>query len=809
MKTIVVIIGFLMTALIAIITGKTEATGMLVPTDEKIPPLAIKYQHVTTGIKESVAHTKIEQSFTNSTGQQLEATYIFPLPKDASIKEFSLYINGVKTKAELVEAGKGRQIYEDIVRRMKDPALLEYMDGRLFKMRVFPVPPKGDQKIELEYSQVCDYDSGMMKYVYPLKVGEKYSSTLEEFTMKVNLSSKIPLKNVYSPTHKVSIDYKGEKEAIIGFEEEASPLNRDFVLYWAYSDKDFGMNILAQKQAKEDGYFMIMIAPKRDFDEKMIIQKDIVFVLDTSGSMQGDNIEQAKKALLFCVNGLNKQDRFNIVQFATEVNTYENKLVEANTENVAKAKEYINKLEALGATDIEGALMKALSMRSEDKRPFMIIFITDGKPTIGVKEPKDIIANIEKANTANTRIFVFGVGYSVNTNLLDEIALKTRAVAEYVEPKEDIEHKISSFYSKASYPVLSAVKLTFGEGLKAYDMYPREMPDLFKGSQLLVFGRYNGYGDYSVTLEGEVNGEPKKYVYEASFPEESKENEFIERLWAIRRVGYLLEQIRLHGEEKEVADEVIRLSRQYGIVTPYTSFLVVEDEKPGTGGFAEGDRNSPPAIREREIRSLYLQVDRGSSSGRKRESADIGTTNEIAIKEAIPVFDNGRGKSAEANDSTEEEKEIAESFTSKFKSNEELGKGNLRYNKLGGYAYDIMSKAEGETGVKMSKKAGSMKDITYEYQQHHAVTKNINKRNFYKFGEVWVDSEYRKDMEKIHIKYGSEVYFKLLEIKPELKDYLVLGANLVLTLNGKAIFIQDVDNIEDEIKMEELEKLLK
>ena len=307
---------------------------------------------------------------------------------------------------------------------MKDPALLEYMDGKLFKMRVFPVPPKGDQKIELEYSQVCDYDNGMMRYVYPLKVGEKYSSTLEEFTMKVSLSSKISIKNVYSPTHKVSTDYKGEKEAVIGFEEEASPLNRDFVLYWAFSDKDFGMNILSQKFAKEDGYFMLMLAPKRDFDEKMIIQKDIVFVLDTSGSMQGENIEQAKKALTFCVNGLNKQDRFNIIQFATEVNPYESKLVEANADNVAKAKEYINKLEALGATDIEGALMKAISMRTEDKRPFMVVFITDGKPTIGVKEPKDIIANIEKANTSNTRIFVFGVGYSINTNLLRRDSLK-------------------------------------------------------------------------------------------------------------------------------------------------------------------------------------------------------------------------------------------------------------------------------------------------------------------------------------------------------------------------------------------------
>ena len=568
-------------ALIAALSlaGTALATGVLIPKDEGVPPLAIKYQRVSSDIKEGIANTHIEQAFTNSTGSQLEATYVFPLPKGASIKEFALYINGVRTKAELVEAGKAKQVYEDIVRRMKDPALLEYMDGQLFKMRVYPVPAKGDQKIELDYSQVVDYDNGLMKYVYPLKVGDKYSKTLEDFSMTVNLASNVAIKNIYSPSHKVSTDFKGEKQAVVGFEEDQSALNRDFVLYWSFSDEDFGLNSIAQKAKDNDGYFALMIAPKRDFDKNMIVSKDVVFVLDTSGSMSGDNIEQARKALEFCVNSLNRADRFNIVQFATEVNPYEAKLVEASPENVQKAKDYIGKLEALGATDIDGALKKALEMKTGDSRPFMVIFITDGKPTIGVKDPKSILANIAKQNTQNTRIFVFGVGYRVNTDLLDGIALTTKGVSEYVEPNEDIDHKISSFYAKASHPVLSNVKIDFGDGLKVYDMYPKEIPDLFKGQQVLAFGRYNGYGDYSVTLTGEVNGEAKKYVYEATFPEEKKENEFVERLWAVRRVGYLIEEIRQNGEEKEIVDEIIHLGKEYGIVTPYTSYLIVEDEK--------------------------------------------------------------------------------------------------------------------------------------------------------------------------------------------------------------------------------------
>ncbi len=810
MKTKVILLGISAIIMIAGITGEASATGVLIPKDESIPPLAIKYQRVSAEIKDSVAHTHIEQAFTNSTNRQLEATYIFPLPKEASIKEFALYINGKRTKAELIEAGKARKVYEDIVRRMKDPALLEYMDGKLFKMRVFPVPPKGDQKIELDYSQVVDYDNGLMRYVYPLKVGEKYSRTLEDFSMNVNLSSNIAIKTVYSPTHKVSTDFKGEKQAIIGFEEEQSSLDRDFVLYWSFSEEDFGINVLTQKMAAEDGYFMLMLAPRRDFDEKMIVRKDIVFVLDTSGSMQDEKIEQARKALIFCVNSLNKQDRFNIIEFSTEVKPYENKLIDASPENISKAKEYIDKIEALGATDIDGALKKALEMRTDDKRPFMVIFITDGKPTIGEKDPKSIIANIRKANTTNTRIFVFGVGYRVNTNLLDEIARETRGVTEYVEPKEDIDHKVTSFYSKASHPVLSNAKLSFGDTLKVYDMYPRETPDLFKGAQLLVFGRYNGSGDYSVTLTGEVNGEPKKYVYEATFPDEVKDNEFIERLWAVRRVGYLIEEIRLNGEEKELTDEIVHLSRRYGIITPYTSFLVVEDEKPdstvarGTAGGLAADRIARRERIQEKTASEVLSIGKGGYSRRKSaEPTDGGSAEEDEGDRMLlmPVFRNTTSAQAGTGRDRDEDTEI-----SRMVQKEAGDKKHITWT----YSTDLMDNYEGRLGIKMSKKAGHMRQSASEYQiTQSAVTKNINRRNFYKIGEIWTDSEYKEDMPKIKIRYGSDAYFKLIELKPELRDYLALGTNLILTVNGKVIIIEDVEKMDDEVKVSELEKLLK
>ncbi|MEM7393031.1 MAG: VIT domain-containing protein, partial [Verrucomicrobiota bacterium] len=252
--------------------------GILIPKDGSLPPLAIKHQRVDIAIKDGVAQTRVEQVFKNHTDQVLEATYIFPVPKNASINDFAMYINGKRESGELVEKGKARKIYEDIVRRMKDPGLLEHIDDNLFKIRVYPIAKKGEQRIEMEYSEALPYDGGLYKLTYPLKTGEKASSTLEDFTVSARLKSSIPIKNIYSPTHKVGISWKGDHEAIIGFEEDAYMLNKDFELYYGVSKKDFGLNLLASSASKKDGYFMMMISPTVLPKEDMVIQKDVTFV---------------------------------------------------------------------------------------------------------------------------------------------------------------------------------------------------------------------------------------------------------------------------------------------------------------------------------------------------------------------------------------------------------------------------------------------------------------------------------------------------------------------------------------------------
>jgi len=219
--------------------------------------------------------------------------------------------------------------------------------------------------------------------------------------------------------------------------------------------------------------------------------------------------------------------------------------------------------------------------KSRDVRkvgPGVIIFLTDGQPTVGETNEDRLVESIATRSTA-VRIFSFGIGTDVNTHLLDRIAEKTNAFSQYVLPEEDIELKLSSFYTKIKEPVLSNVELAFTGEVKVNQLYPHDLPDLFKGETLTVFGRYSGGGAGAVKVTGTLNGERREFVSDVKFVKEDVSRGFIPRLWATRRVGWLLDEIRLRGESMELKDEIVRLAREHGIVTPYTSYLILEDER--------------------------------------------------------------------------------------------------------------------------------------------------------------------------------------------------------------------------------------
>ncbi|MDD3627090.1 MAG: VIT domain-containing protein [bacterium] len=625
------------------------------PPHRPLPPetryLDIIYHKVNVEIENQVAVTSIDQEFRNPFNFEMEGTYIFPIPEDASISEFAMWVGGKKVSGEVLAANEARKIYEDIVRQMKDPALLEYMGRNMFKARVYPIEANGKKRIELKYEEVLRYDYGLIRYEYPLDT-ERFSNTpLETVVVNVNLKTAKPILNIYSPTHNIEIKKHSSTSATISFEEKNTKPDKNFVLYYSVSDTEFGVNMVDFHGFNEDGYFMMMVAPGQIKEKEKPSPKNITFILDTSGSMAGNKIEQAKNALKFCLNSLNDEDRFNVINFSSNIYYFQEDLVDVNNESISEALDYVNDLKARGGTDINNALLKGIDFfKSASDRPNYIVFITDGEPTVGVTGESEIIKNVRNANGKKTRIFVFGVGYNLNTILLDRLGKDNSGFSDYITPEENIEVKVSNFYSRISDPILSDISLKI-DGIKTYDLYPMDLGDIFAGTQLTIVGRYKGSGTKQVTLEGKRNGKPVSYQFDVTFEQKSKKHKYIPRLWAIRKIGYLLEEIKLNGESKEVVDEITELGTKYGIVTPYTSFLITEEEQQtvttnvmremesGSSDFMQAP--APMAVDESRMKeSTGKDAVAISKSNKQYQNAQNAPSNEMLKKMGIQTIKN-------------------------------------------------------------------------------------------------------------------------------------------------------------------------
>ncbi|MCG8406678.1 MAG: VIT and VWA domain-containing protein [Phycisphaerales bacterium] len=581
-------------------------------------PFRIKSQSVNIEINDALAETAVEQVFINRSGGQAEGTYLFPIPVHAGVHTFTMWMNGREVRGELLDADRARQIYESIVSKMRDPGLLQFAGRGLIQAKVFPIPAGGECRIKLQYSEPVRVDSGLAAYRFPLGSSGCRFEPIERFSLRAVVRSKRSRVSVFSPTHECSIDQRSDREVVVGLEKQRLQPEEDFQLYTKLGDEAFGLSFLAHRVSGEEGFFMARIAPQLSRDGGAVLPKNICFVLDTSGSMADSNkIAQAKNALKFCITNLDREDRFSVLTFATEVRSFRAGWSGADEETKSAARTFIDRLKAVGGTDINAALQKALSLnpnRDADAQgaagdswrmnPYFIVFITDGEPTVGVTNPEAILKNVANANQGRplgsldrpilkttgvvkeSRVFVLGVGYQVNTKLLDRLADENGGARGYVTPQENLELKISAFYTKLANPVLASPQLTF-KGVAVHDVYPRQLPDLFKGSELIVVGRYGAANALSlgqprsqkIALTGYCRGEARGYTFACDFPVVQRQHDFLPRVWAMRRIGFLLDELRLHGENKELKNEVIRLAKEYGILTPYTSFLVQQDEQ--------------------------------------------------------------------------------------------------------------------------------------------------------------------------------------------------------------------------------------
>ncbi len=707
-------------AVMLLVPGSILADGMLIvrPTPVFKPvPMAVKYHRVKVEIKGQVATTYIDQVFVNPNDRQLEGEYIFPMPEDAAISRFSMFIDGKEMVGETLEADKARGIYEGIVRSMKDPALLEYVGRRTFRCRVFPIPARGEKRITLKYSQVIKAEGGIARYSYPLNTERFSSKPIDDVSIDVTIKGKIPIKSVFSPSHGKGTEVirKSDTEVRVAYEEKGTRPDKDYVLYYTMNAADLDCSVVCNKpKGAKKGVFLALLAPQVKTEK--VLPKDIVFVVDTSGSMRGRMMKQAKEALKFCVNGLKDVDRFGLVPFSTEARPFSKELSAASKDAVAAAVKRVDDIDARGGTNIGEALELAAGMLAGGKgdRPQMIVFLTDGEATVGELDPARILKNVAAANKSNARIFVFGLGNDLNAHFLDRLAEDNRGVREYVLPDENIEIKVSNFYTKVASPVLSDVEIDWG-GLEVYDMVPARPGDIFRGAQIEIFGRYTGGGARAITVTGNAGGEKKKLIFEAKFPEVTEENELLPRLWAIRQVGKLMDHIRMHGSAKELRDEVIALAKEYGIMTPYTSMLVLEDDarrRPEARLFDRSVRskaaaNAPAAAERFEGRAGAGAVQASRQLGAMKKgdmdegelSDGLGGGSEKAMKHVgLKTFylKNGvwRDSTWDGKSRTEKVKYMSDEYFDLLKRHSKIGRylaiGEKVVVAMGGKVYEII-----------------------------------------------------------------------------------------------------------------------
>ena len=690
-------------------------------------------------VTDEVAELTYRITFHNPTGQRLEGMLMMPIPAETALSGFAMTVGGKVTKGELLESGQAASIYEDIVRRQRDPGLLELVGERMFRARVFPIEPGGDIVATLKLTQTLPQSGGLVSLRVPMRSAHITSAERGRASARITLRTTDPMRSLFSPNSEVRVERRGEREAVIAYDEGSSGA-QDLALMYSLRRDPLAAGVLAYHEAGEDGTFMLNLSPRVEDAAAKAAPKDVVFVLDRSGSMADDGkIDQAKRALAYCVSRLGPGDRFGIVDFATDWNALEERLLPADDANKAHAKRYIDGLEAGGGTNIEAALSEGLKLLAEPGgRVPMIFFLTDGVPTEGQTDINALLARIAGENsTVKARLFSFGVGSDVNTLLLDKLAENGRGARDYVAPGEDIEAKVSTLYQKVSRPALTDVRVEW-RGAETSDVYPRPVPDLFHGSELTLYGRYKDGGRGSLVVTGRSGGRDVRFEYPVDLPKAETRNAFLPRLWAGQKIAHELDALRLsnHPASPESVSSIVKLAKKYGIVTPFTSFLVTEDGVDGTI-MAERGRRRFEAMAKSAASSGFG----GGVAAVRGAQADSKALSSLSGGMITPF--NVRDPSALAMSAAPAALQASET-----EARDEL-------------------KKEGRASVE---------------------TRTVGDKTFYKRGRTWTDSDAETDEARpaktMTVKAGSSEYFALLTKAPELARWFALGDDVTVLWRG-------------------------
>lgn len=524
--------------------------------------------HVRLEIHDASVQWTLDETLHNLTGQRQEAHLLLPIPRDAAVQNFEFWMNGKPCAAELLSQEKAAEIYESIVRRARDPALLEFFGYGMLQARIFPLEPHGEARIRTTLTFPATSVGSLFACEIPLYV----PAGNPEVTVEANLDSSRPLGPVFSPDATFDVVRDGPRRARASRE---GPLGaqRRLTLYYGPGGTEPGVAVLCHKTGDVGHFLMTLHAPLQDGADRL--PRDVVFVLDRSGSMRDGKLEQAIAALQYGLSTLHKEDRFEVITFATEATPMRGMLTAASPGAVAQARESLARARAAGGTALSEALGAAFGLAFEAGRMAMVVLLTDGEPTVGVTDPDELIRLTEKVRP-DGRVFCFGVGHDVNTQLLDRLAECKQGVADYILPEENIELRVSAFFDRISQPALHGVSVEL-EGLPGAELFPRHPGDLYAGSAVHLVGTYPSGGAGKIVVRGMQGTRPFEKSFPVQLESHQPQHESVRQLYAARKVAYLVREIRRNGASTELREEVIRLGREYGIVTPFTAALVVEE----------------------------------------------------------------------------------------------------------------------------------------------------------------------------------------------------------------------------------------
>jgi Ca-activated chloride channel family protein len=699
-------------------------------------------------VEGSVGIVEVTEWFLNDGEAIAEGDYLYPLPGEAVFQGFSLFQGDTELSGEIMDADEARQVYEGIVRRRGDPALIELAGHGLLRARVFPIQPGEERKVTLRYTQVLPRAGNALQLVYAGAVQSANGAITTDspegrpLPEPVNMSFEIHLSDAgrflepFSPTHEIDVDRHGSA-MVVTMEKEV--LGR-FSVFLPLAGDAVGLSVATHRPVGEDGYFMLTLSPGPLTGETA--PRDVTVVLDVSGSMSGDKIHQAKQAIRQLLASLDRADRFRLISFSSAVRVHSAGWRGATGSELTRASEWVDGLVADGGTDIGAALDEAFRVRSPAERLPIVVFVTDGLPSAGERSPERLADRAEQ-QAYRARVFAFGVGHDVNTHLLDRLGEAGRGSTDYIQPGESVERAIGLLSAKIRYPVLTDLQLEGGPS-RLVEVYPTRIPDVFAGQELVLFGRYQGEGLGQISVEGTQAGSTLEFTTELRFPSAATANSYIPRLWASRKLGHLERRLWTEGETAELIEEIRGLALRYGLPTRYTSYLVQEPS-----------HYAAPV----DLRSV------------------VRAPASVAVARAMPrVRADAAAEAARAAAGEEAVRRAS------------LARARRELNSLSAMTVMVV-------------------EMEVPLEQQGENTRALAGRLFRLRDDVWTDEAHTEDQAIIRIKPFSAVYFRLVAALPEIAPVLKELEHVVIA--GAAVSLHVTDEGIDELTNTGLSELVR